>query len=186
MLFVDRRRRGCGKCGKAEAFFAEAFPSSGWKSSRRSRRRPPFWISPAAAFSTAFRGGSGVGLADEETNIGNGKDTSKIRSRIQTPARRANRSGSAEHGSGRARLSTRAQRAGTLAGTVPQQRVDRFAIDARTAVGSGKREAQGQDWRYGDADGALKKMQSWVQQRRNADTSIITAKNWDQFRKPAK
>ena len=32
----------------------------------------------------------------------------------------------------------------------------------------------------------LKKLQTWVQQRRNADTSIITAKNLDQFRKPAK
>jgi len=32
----------------------------------------------------------------------------------------------------------------------------------------------------------LKKWQAWVQQRKNADTSIITAKNWDQFRKPAK
>jgi transposase-like protein len=32
----------------------------------------------------------------------------------------------------------------------------------------------------------LKKLQAWVQQRKNADTSIITAKNLDQFRKPAK
>jgi transposase-like protein len=32
----------------------------------------------------------------------------------------------------------------------------------------------------------LKKLQASVQQRKNADTSIITAKNWDQFRKPAK
>jgi len=32
----------------------------------------------------------------------------------------------------------------------------------------------------------LKKMQSWVQRKRNADTSVITAKNLDQFRKPAK
>ena len=32
----------------------------------------------------------------------------------------------------------------------------------------------------------LKKLQAWVQRRKNADTSIITAKNWDQFRKPAK
>lgn len=32
----------------------------------------------------------------------------------------------------------------------------------------------------------LKKLQAWVQQRRSADTSIITAKNWDRFRKPAK
>jgi transposase-like protein len=32
----------------------------------------------------------------------------------------------------------------------------------------------------------IKKLQAWVQQRRNADTSVITAKNLDQFRKPAK
>lgn len=32
----------------------------------------------------------------------------------------------------------------------------------------------------------LKKLQAWVQRRRSADTSIITAKNLDQFRKPAK
>ena len=32
----------------------------------------------------------------------------------------------------------------------------------------------------------LKKMQAWVQRKKSADTSIITAKNLDQFRKPAK
>jgi len=32
----------------------------------------------------------------------------------------------------------------------------------------------------------LKKWQNWVQQRKSADTSVITAKNLDQFRKPAK
>ena len=32
----------------------------------------------------------------------------------------------------------------------------------------------------------LKKLQAWVQQQRSADTSTITAKNWDRFRKPAK
>lgn len=32
----------------------------------------------------------------------------------------------------------------------------------------------------------LKKLQAWVQRQRSADTSIITAKNLDQFRKPAK
>src|SRR4030095_14456927 len=31
----------------------------------------------------------------------------------------------------------------------------------------------------------LKKLQTWVQQQRNADTSVITAKNLDRFRKPA-
>src|SRR5215471_16250610 len=32
----------------------------------------------------------------------------------------------------------------------------------------------------------LKKLQAWVQQQRNADTSVISARNLDQFRKPAK
>jgi hypothetical protein len=69
MLFIDRRRRGCGKCGKAGAFFAEAFPSSLWKSSRRSRRRPPLSISSAAAFSTALAPADVFGSGGEETDI---------------------------------------------------------------------------------------------------------------------
>jgi transposase-like protein len=32
----------------------------------------------------------------------------------------------------------------------------------------------------------IKKLQAWVQRQRSADTSVITAKNLDQFRKPAK
>ena len=32
----------------------------------------------------------------------------------------------------------------------------------------------------------IKKLQAWVQRKKNADTSVITAKNLDQFRKPAK
>jgi transposase-like protein len=32
----------------------------------------------------------------------------------------------------------------------------------------------------------IKKSQAWVQRKKNADTSVITAKNLDQFRKPAK
>src|SRR2546422_3590604 len=32
----------------------------------------------------------------------------------------------------------------------------------------------------------IKKLQAWVQRQKNADTSVITAKNLDQFRKPAK
>jgi transposase-like protein len=32
----------------------------------------------------------------------------------------------------------------------------------------------------------LKKLQAWVQRQKSADTSVITAKNLDQFRKPAK
>jgi transposase-like protein len=32
----------------------------------------------------------------------------------------------------------------------------------------------------------IKKLQAWVQRKKNADISVITAKNLDQFRKPAK
>jgi transposase len=32
----------------------------------------------------------------------------------------------------------------------------------------------------------IKKLQTWVQRQKNADTSVITAKNLDRFRKPAK
>jgi len=32
----------------------------------------------------------------------------------------------------------------------------------------------------------IKKLQVWVQQQKNADTSVITAKNLDRFRRPAK
>jgi len=46
--------RACWNCEKAEAFCAEAFSSGLWKSSRRSRRRPPLSISTAAAVSTGF------------------------------------------------------------------------------------------------------------------------------------
>ena len=32
----------------------------------------------------------------------------------------------------------------------------------------------------------IKKLQAWVQRQRSVDTSVITAKNLDRFRKPAK
>src|SRR5262245_302133 len=158
MLKMISCRRGCGKCGKAGAFFAEAFPSSWWKSSRRSCRRPPLPISTAATFSTALRARRFVRLAVQETDIRNGKDSSEVRSRFQTPTRRANRSRPTEHGAGRARLSTRAQRAGTVASSVSEHHVDRFSIGSGTAVGSREPEAKGQDWRPGDANGPFKKI----------------------------
>jgi len=46
----------CGKCGKSEAFFAELFPSTRWKSSNKKLAEgPPLSISTGAAFSTARR-----------------------------------------------------------------------------------------------------------------------------------
>jgi putative transposase len=158
MLFINRRRRGCGKCGKAEAFFAKAFPSSSWKSSKRSRRRPLLSISTAAAFSTAPRARRFVRLAVKETDIRNGKDSPKIRDRFQTPAGGTNGSRRPEHGASRTGLSVSAQRAGTLARSVSEQHVDRRSIGARTAIGSRERKVEGQDWRPGDADVTFKKI----------------------------
>jgi putative transposase len=153
-------RRGCGKCGKAEAVFAEAFPSSLWKSSRRSCRRPPLGISTAAAFSTALRACRLFELAEEEPDIRNGKNPSKVRSRFQTPAHRPDRSWPAEPNAGGARLSVIAQCGGTLARSVSEQHSGGSSIEPGTPVGSRERETQGQDWRLGHADGPFKKIAS--------------------------
>ena len=158
MLFINRRRWGCGKCGKAEAFFAEAFPSNWWKSSRKSRRRLPLSISTVAAFSTAPRARGFVRLADEEPDIRNGKNPSKIRSRIQTSAHRADRSRPVNHGAGGARVSARTKRGRALARSVSQQRFAGPPIESRTAARSRERETQGQDWGPGDANGTFKKI----------------------------
>jgi putative transposase len=160
MLFIDRSRRGCGKCGKAEAFFAEAFPSSWWKSSRRSCRRPPLSISIAAAFSTAPRARRWFGLADEERDIRNGKDSSKVRSRIQTSIDRADRSRPSDHRTGRTRSSTIEKPRRALAHSVSEQCADRSSVASGTPVGSRERKTEGQGWRSGDANGPFKKIAS--------------------------
>src|SRR5262245_49519939 len=106
------------------------------------KKRPNLSISTAAAFSTASRARRLVWFAVEETDIRNGKDSSKVRSRFQTPTRRTNRSGGVEHGAGRARLSTGAQRAGTLARSVSKQHVDRSSIGSGTTARSREPEAE--------------------------------------------
>src|SRR5579864_6653765 len=153
-------RRGCGKCGKAEAFCAEAFPSSLWKSSRRSRRRPPLSISAAAAFSTAPRARRFVRLAVEEPNIRNGKNPSKIRNRIQTSTDRADRGRRNNGSGGGSQASAVAKPDRVLARSIPHQRAGRSSIQTGTAVGSREREAEGQDRRSVPADGAYKKIAS--------------------------
>ncbi len=160
MFFIDRSRRGCGKCGKAEAFFAEAFPSSLWKSSRRNRRRHPLSISTAAAFSTALRARGFFRLAGEEIDIRNGKDSSKVRSRIQASTDRANRGRGAVRRSGRTRPAAIAKPGGAMAQSISKQRSGGSSIKPGTPVGSREREAQGQDRRSGHADRAYKKTAS--------------------------
>src|SRR5262245_1067873 len=156
-MFMSRSRRGCGKCGKAEAFFAEAFPSSSWKSSIRSRRRRPLSISTAAAFSTAPRARR-FRRTDEETDIRNGKDSSKVRNRIQTSTDRTDRSRPDHHRAGRARSSDIEKRHRTMARSVSQQRAGRSAIQPGTPIGGREREAPSQGGRTGHADGLFKKI----------------------------
>src|SRR5436309_7294873 len=160
MMWNRSRRRGCGKCGKAGAFFAKAFPSSLWKSSRECRRRRPCSISTAAAFSTAPRARRFFRLADEEPDIRNGKNPSKIRSRIQTSTDRRDRSRAIDGPGGRAQASAVAKSDRVLARPIPQQRAGRSSIQAGTRIGRREREAQGQNRRPGDADGPYKKIAS--------------------------
>ena len=157
---MSRRRRGCGKCGKAETFLAEAFPSSLWESSRKSRRRPPLSISTAAAFSTAPRARRLFRLADGEIDIRNGKDSSKIRSRIQTSTDRANRSRGVDRRSGRTRPAAIEKPGRAMARSISKQRFGRSSIKPGTPIGSRERKAQGQDRRSGHADRAYKKTAS--------------------------
>src|SRR5262249_17244409 len=151
-------RRGCGKCGKAEAFFAKAFPSSLWKSSIRSCRRPPYWISTAASFSTAPRARRCFRLAEEEPDIRNGKNPSKIRSRIQTSIDRPGRGRPVDRPGGRAPAPALAESGRVLARSISQQQFGRSSIEPGTPIRSREREAQGQDRRSGHADGPFKKI----------------------------
>jgi hypothetical protein len=185
---MSSRRRGCGRCGKAEAFFVEAFPSNSWKSSRRSRRRRPLSISTVAPiFHSPFAPTAGFRLAEEEPDIRNGKNPSKIRDRIQTSTGRTNR-GRADHPpAGRARASTVAKPHRVLARAIPPQN----ALVDRPSKRERELEAENEKLKSKIGDlimqmDHIKKLQTWVQRKKSADTSVITAKNWDQFRKPAK
>ena len=158
-MWNGNRGLGCGKCGKAVALCAKAFPSSLWKSSRGSCRRPPCWISTAAAFSTALSARRFYRLAAEEPDIRNGKkNPSKVRNRIQTPAGSADRSRPVDGPRGRARASTGAQSDRILAQTVSQRQANRSSIETGAPIRGREREAQGQGRRSGHADGLFKKI----------------------------
>src|SRR5215468_4179994 len=156
---MSRSSRGCGKCGKAEAFFAEAFPSTWWKSSKRSRRRPPLSISTGCDIFHSPRARR-FRRADEETDIRNGKDSSKVRNRIQTSTDRTDRSRPDHHRAGRARSSDIEKRHRTMARSVSQQRAGRSPIQPGTPIGGREREAPSQGGRARHADGLFKKIAS--------------------------
>jgi len=156
-MFFSSSSRGCGKCGKAEAFFAEAFPSSSWKSSIKYRRRRPLSISTVAAFSTAPRARR-FRRAAEEIDIRNGKNSSKVRNRIQTPTNRTDRGRPDHDRAGRARSSDIEKRHRAVARSVPQQRPGGSTIQSGTPTGGREREAPRQGRRTGHANGLFKKI----------------------------
>src|SRR5947207_9083960 len=156
---ISSRGRGCGKCGKAEAFFAKAFPSNWRKSSTRNRRRQPLSIFTVATFSTAPRARL-FSHAVEEPAIRNGKNSSKVRNRIQTSADRTDRSRPDHDRAGRAGSSDIQKRHRTMAQSVSEQRASRSSLQSRTAIGSRERKAQSQGGRAGYADGLFKKIAS--------------------------
>ena len=154
MWSKSRGRQDCGKCGKAEAFCARLFQAS--CGNTRCLR-----ISTDAAFSTVPCARRFFRMAGEEPDIRNGKkNPSKVRSRIQTPTGRRDRGWRVDRPRGRARASTVAKSDRVLAQAIPQQRAGRSSIEAGTPIRSREREAQGQDWRSGHADGTHKKIAS--------------------------
>src|SRR5688500_12198320 len=96
----------------------------------------------------------------EEPAIRNGKNPSKVRSRIQTSTDRTDRSRPPDRRSGRARSTDIQKPNRTMARSVSQQRAGRSPIEPGTPIGGRERETQGQDRRSGHADGPYKKIAS--------------------------
>src|SRR6059036_594692 len=112
------------------------------------------------AFSTAPRARGCFRFADEEPDIRNGKNPSKVRNRIQTSSDRTDRSRPDHRRPGGARSSDIQKRHRTMARSLPQQRPGRSTIQPRTPIGSRERKAQGQGGRARHADGPFKKIAS--------------------------
>jgi putative transposase len=148
----ESRRRGCGKCGKASLSCATLFQAS--CGNPRSLRIPI-----DASFSTAPRARR-FSRVIEETDIRNGKDSPKVRGRLQTSIDRADRSRGDDRRSGRSRAPAVQKSGRALARSISKQRPGRSTIKPGAPIGGRERKAQGQDWRSGDADGAYKKIAS--------------------------
>ena len=99
-------------------------------------------------------------LPFEEPDIPNGKNPSKIRSRIQTSTDCTDRSRPRDDRASRTRTSTVATGDLQLARSVPEKHAGGPSITAGAAVGSRERETQSEDRQLGDGDGAFKKTAS--------------------------
>ena len=148
----ENRRRGCWKCGNASLSCATLFQAS--------CGNPRFLrIYTDASFSTALPARR-FSQVVEEPDIRNGKDSSKVRSRIQTSIDRANRGRGHDRRPGGPRSAAVQKSGRALARSVSKQRAGRSSIEPGTPAGGRERKAQGQNWRSGHADGAYKKIAS--------------------------
>src|SRR2546425_7543998 len=146
-------------CGGFSKQLVEIINKKPPQATLKSRRRRPLSISTAAAFSTAPRARR-FRRADEETDIRNGKNSSKVRNRIQTSTDRRDRRRPDHHRAGRARSSDIPKRHRTMARSLPQQRPGRSSIQPGTPTGSRERKAPSQGGRARHADGSFKKIAS--------------------------
>ena len=148
------RRRGCGKCGKAERFL-RGFSKRLWESVLFTDFHQT-WHFPQPLARVVF------GPVAKDTDIRNGKNPSKVRTRIQTPNGRTGRDRASNDGPGRTRVSNLAKPDRTVAKTVSQQRQrsGRPAVPTGAPIGSREREAEGEDRRPGHANRTPKKTAS--------------------------
>jgi putative transposase len=150
---LDRSRRGCGKCGKAEQFCARLFQAS--------RGNPRFLrISTDAALSIALRARRFFRVV-EDSDITNGKTKlSSVRNGLQNSVGRADPERSAERRPGGTRTSNLQKSDRSVVRSVSRQGLGRETFKPGTSTRGREQKAQGQDWRSGHGDGPHKKIAS--------------------------
>jgi putative transposase len=145
-------RRGCGKCGKAEASCARLFQA-------RVGIRVVCGFPYVRHFPQPFAAAV-LSLAAEDPDIRNAKNLPTIRDHIQTSRGRTDRKRSFEPDTGGTRLSDCPKLDRAMAGAVPEQWIGQLSNPTGTAVGRRERKAEGEDRGSDHGDGPHKKMAS--------------------------
>ena len=147
---LDRSRRGCGKCGKAEPFCARLFQAS--------CGNPRFLrISTDAALSTALCARRFLRVVEKANNFNGKTKLSSARSSLQKSVGRADLERSAEPQPSGTRTSNLQESDRSVVRSVSRRGPGRETFKPGTPTGGREQKAQGQDWRSGDGDGPHKK-----------------------------
>ena len=150
---LDRSRRGCGKCGKAERFCARLFHASGGN--------PRFLrISTDAALSTAPGARRFFRVVEESDNFNGKTKLSSVRPRLQKSVGRADPERSVKRWPGSTRISNLPESDRSVVRSVSRQGPGRETLQPGTPTGGREQKAQGQDCRSGFGDGPHKKIAS--------------------------